>query len=171
MRGRFGPVTRVGFLQRKGVGMRLKIASSLLIVGSGFGCYVQPYNPPPAQYGQAQPQPGQPPPQPQSDDQQAGYAPPPQPQPYDQQPPVAQPAPPPAPPPSQPSYAGPIYDDVKVDVAGNNVPSVDVFYNDLAPYGSCYNDPTSGGGFSAPTPSVLPYSYAHWDNTDYRLRV
>src|SRR4051812_39560637 len=142
--------------------MRLKIVSSLLIVGCGLGCYVQPYNPPPAQYGQVPPQPGPPPAeaQPQAYDQQQpayaqqpGYAPPPQ-----QQPPVAQPAPLPAPPPSQPSYSGPsyggpTYDDVKVDVAGSNVPSIDVFYNDLAPYGSWYNDSTYGWVFAPSSPS------------------
>ena len=43
--------------------MRLKIASSLLIFGSVVGCYVQPYNPPPAQpgpSGEAQPAPAAP---------------------------------------------------------------------------------------------------------------
>ncbi len=153
--------------------MRVMIVSSLLIVGSGLGCYVQPYNPPPAQYGQVQPQPGPPPPQSQPQpqlydqqpayDQQPGYAPPP----AEQQPPVAQPAPLPAPPPSQPIYRGPSYDDVNVDVAGSNVPSVDVFYNDLAPYGSWYNDSTYGWVFAPSSTSYVPYSNGHWAYTDY----
>ena len=91
--------------------MRLKIVSSLLIVGSGLGCYVQPYNPPPAQYGQVQPQPGA--------AATAVAAPAPVQPPAarvraaarvrpaagrHRQPPVAQPAPLPAPPPSQPIH-------------------------------------------------------------------
>src|SRR4051812_4295607 len=163
--------------------MRLKIVGSLLIVGSGLGCYVQPYNPPPAQYGQVQQQPAPPPPQsqPQPESQpqpyaqqpgydqqpgypqQPGYTPPP----AQQQPPVAQPAPPPVPPPSQPIYSGPSYNDVNVDVAGSNVPSVDVFYNDLAPYGSWYNDSTYGWVFAPSSTSYVPYSNGHWAYTDY----
>src|SRR5262249_37817213 len=103
--------------------MRVKIASSLLILGSSFGCYVQPYNPPPGQVGQA----------PVSDQQlqpQPGYTPPPP----DQQPPPVVQTPPPAQP-ATPVYTGPVYDNFTGNVAGNSVPSVDVFYNDLAPYG------------------------------------
>ena len=78
--------------------MRLKIASSLLILGGGLGCYVEPYTPPPQQ---AQAQPAQPP---QQQPGQPGYAeqPPPPPPASSWQgtpttpPPVAQPAPPPA---------------------------------------------------------------------------
>ena len=32
----------------------MKIASSLLVLGTSLGCYVQPYNPPPAQVAQTQ---------------------------------------------------------------------------------------------------------------------
>ena len=69
--------------------------------------------------------------------------------------------------PAAPIYSGPIYDDVNVDVAGSNVPSVDVFYNDLAPYGSWYNDPTYGWVFAPPSSSYLPYSNGHRAYTDY----
>src|SRR5262245_56818697 len=171
MTGVVKPVTGQFLPAKGGVGMRSKIAISLLIgsgFGSSFGCYVQPYNPPPAQYGQAQTQPAQPPPQ-----QQPGYAEQPPPPPPDQQqpppppayqppPPVAQPAAPPA-----PVYSGPIYDDVSVDVAGSNVPSIDVFYNDLAPYGSWYEDPTYGWVFAPPSPTYTPYSNGRWVYTDY----
>src|SRR4029078_3320426 len=117
-------------------GMRAANMTRLLILGGCLGCYVQPYNPPPAQVGQTQ-QPApydqtQPPP-----DQQ----PPPQPGYAEQQPPPAPPRPPPAAPPPASVYTGPTYDNVTVDVTGSNVPSIDVFYNDLAPYGSWYNDP------------------------------
>jgi len=111
--------------------MRMKIASSLLLLGSSIGCYVQPYNPPPAQVGQQQPPPAQdqqPPPTYQQPDYQQPPPPPPQQQPPP--PPVVQQTPP------APVYTGPVYDTVNVSVTGNNVPSVDVFYNDLAPYGS-----------------------------------
>ena len=141
----------------------------LLILGGCLSCYVQPYNPPPAQpgpSGEAQPAPAaphdqtQPPP---------AEQPPPQ-QPYAQQPGwVGQPPPPRAraPPASAPVYSGPIYDTVNVGVAGNDVPSIDVFYNDLAPYGSWYNDPTYGWVFAPPSPSYVPYSNGHWAYTDY----
>src|SRR5262245_22824065 len=136
--------------------MRVRNTSTLLIFpGVVVGCYVQPYNPPPQQYGQAQPQPAQPQPQP-----------PPQP---DYAPPPAQPAPPPPPPaqPPAPTYSGPIYDEVHVDVAGSNVPSIDVFYTDLAPYGSWYDDPTYGWVFAPPSPAYVPYSNGRWVYTDY----
>ena len=143
--------------------MRLKIASSLLIVGSVAGCYVQPYNPPPAQVGQNQPPPAQNQPPP-ADQQQPPptYA---EPR-YGDAPPPAQPPPPPAQP-AQPVYTGPIYDNVTVEVGGNNVPSIDVFYNDLAPHGSWYSDPTYGWVFAPPSPSYVPYSNGHWVYTDY----
>jgi hypothetical protein len=149
--------------------MRVKIASSLLILGSCFGCYVAPANPPPAQYGQQQyqPPPGQQPPPTYQQPGQPGYdqqqPPPPQ--------PVAQPAPPPPPPQpvAQPApiYTGPVYDTVNVSVTGNNVPSVDVFYNDLAPYGSWYDDPTYGWVFAPPSSSYVPYSNGRWVYNDY----
>src|SRR5262245_51807544 len=113
--------------------MRVKIASSVLILGSTFGCYVQPYTPPPAQYGQATPPPDQqPPPAQQPYPQQPEYA---SPAP-EQPPPVAQPTPP-----QQPTYTGPSYDNFNGNVPGSSVPSIDVFYSDLAPYGTWYQDP------------------------------
>src|SRR6478609_7212232 len=130
--------------------------------GYAVGCYVQPYNPPPGQVGQAPPpaqtDPAQPYDQSQPPPQQPGYA--------EQQPPPA-PPPPPAAPPSTPVYTGPTYDTVNVDVQGGNVPSVDVFYNDLAPYGSWYSDPTYGWVFAPPSPSYIPYSNGRWVYTDY----
>src|SRR5499427_864354 len=136
--------------------MRVKIASSLLILGSLFGCYVQPANPPPATYGQAPPP--EAPPTANPYPQQPTYAPPPE-----------QPAPPPAPaaPPSPPTYSGPVYDNYNGNVVGSSVPSVDVFYNDLQPYGSWYQDPTYGWVFAPPSPNYLPYSNGHWAYTDY----
>ena len=141
--------------------MRSRILLPLLLTG----CYVQPYTPPPGQPGQPQPyaqpaQPAQP------------YADPAQPaQPgYLEPAPVAQPAPLPPqaePTPPPPVYAEPVYTDVSVDVAGSNVPSVDVFYNELAPYGSWYDDPKYGWVFAPPSPSYVPYSNGHWKYTDY----
>src|SRR3954471_18471991 len=158
--------------------MRAAHTTRLLVLGGCLGCYVQPYNPPPAQYGATQqetPPPGQ-----------TGQDGQPQPPP-DQQPPPPDPSPPPAPttyaqpsgwvgqpppaqpaaPPSAPVDTGPVYENVNVRVAGNDVPSIDVFYNDLAPYGSWYNAPTYGWVFAPPSPSYVPYSNGHWAYTDY----
>src|SRR3954452_15869657 len=158
--------------------MRAAHTTRLLVLGGCLGCYVQPYNPPPAQYGATQqetPPPGQTgqdgQPQPRPDQQQPPPDPSPQPPPttYAQpsgwvgQPPPAQPAAPP----SAPGDTGPVYENVNVRVAGNDVPSIDVFYNDLAPYGSWYNDPTYGWVFAPPSPSYVPYSNGHWAYTDY----
>src|SRR6187401_2286146 len=150
--------------RERGVTMRVRSTSTLLILCGGLGgCYVQPYNPPPAQYGETQAQPAQPPPQ-QPDPQQHDYAQPPPAAPPD---PVAQPAPPPPAQPPAPTYTGPIYDEVHVDVAGSNVPSIDVFYNDLAPHGTWYEDPTYGWVFAPPSPLYVPYSNGRWVYTDY----
>src|SRR6478672_5569917 len=162
-----GPLSSQGAFSAKGcVAMRVKIASSLLILGSSFGCYVQPYNPPPAQYGQQQqePPPAEQPPTANPYPQDPGYAAPPANQPPP--PPVAQPAPPPPAQPAAPVYTGPVYDNFTGNVAGNSVPSVDVFYNDLAPYGSWYEDPTYGWVFAPPSSSYVPYSNGHWAYTD-----
>src|SRR6476659_9988155 len=80
------------------------------------GCIVPANNPPPSpgMYGTPPPQPYQPPPPPVS------YTPPP-------------PAQPPEPPP--PTYSDPVYVDTSVEVSGNDVPNVDVFYDQLSPYG------------------------------------
>src|SRR6266496_3605885 len=130
----------------------------LLVLGGCLGCYVQPYNPPPAQYGATQqetPQPGQDGrPQPPSDQPTPSPGPSQPPPPTSAQPSgwVGQPPPAqPAAPPSAPVDAGPVYENVNVRVAGNDVPSIDVFYNDLAAYGSWYNDPTYGWVFAPPS--------------------
>src|SRR5688500_8090918 len=43
---------------------------------------------------------------------------------------------------------GPLYIDVNFDLEGQSVPSIDVFYNELAPYGSWYDDKTFGWVFA-----------------------
>src|SRR5262249_45433826 len=128
------------------------------------GCVVQPIpgpqyqqQPPPPQYAQqdpqAQPPPGEPPPPSQPPD-----------QPYQPPPP---PAPPAEPPPA--SYGDPVYTDVNVEVAGNDVPSVDVFYDQLSPYGTWYDDPTFGWVFAPSDASYQPYTNGHWTDTEYGL--
>src|SRR3569832_2072220 len=113
--------------------MRAAHTTRLLVLGGCLGCYVQPYNPPPAQYGATQEQPpqtgqeGQPQPPP------AQQPPPPQPPPATSAQTsgwVGQPPPQPVSPPSAPVDTGPVYENVNVRVAGNDVPSIDVFYND-----------------------------------------
>ena len=47
------------------------------------------------------------------------------------------------------------------------MPSIDVFYNDLAPHGSWYDDPTYGWVFAPPSPTYMPYSNGRWVYTDY----
>ena len=72
-------------------------------------------------------------------------------------------------PPDPGAYAGgaPTYDNVSTDAPGTTVSSVDVFYNDLAPYGSWYNDPTYGWVFAPNDQSYVPYSNGYWTNTNY----
>ena len=72
-------------------------------------------------------------------------------------------------PPDPGAYAGsaPTYDNVYADAPGSTVSSVDVFYNDLAPYGSWYNDPTNGWVFAPADGSYVPYTNGHWADTDY----
>ena len=155
--------------------MRAANITRLLIVGGAFGCYVQPYNPPPAQSGpsgEAQPaaaravRPDPAAARALRSDAAVGAA------------AVSarrggsgnrrRPRQPPAPPAERAGrLRGPVYDTVNVDVAGNDVPSVDVFYNDLAPYGTWYDDPTYGWVFAPPSPSYVPYSNGHWAYTDY----
>src|SRR5690242_12948209 len=109
------------FHAKGGFCMRRANTSGFLILTGLIGCYVQPYNPPPGQVGQAPPAqtaPAQPYDQSQPAPPQPGYT--------EQQPPPAPPPPPPAAPPSTPVYTGPTYDTVSVDVQGSNVPSVDV---------------------------------------------
>src|SRR5215207_6571895 len=103
------------------------------------GCV--PSNNPPPQYGyQGQGGYQQPPPQPQP--QPDPYQPPPQPQP--------QPQPQPLPPQPMPAYqppVGPVYVDISTDIIGSDVPAIEVFYDQLQPYGSWYDDSTYGWVF------------------------
>lgn len=86
------------------------------------GCVVQPaprpqYQPPPAEYAQQDPDQAPPPGEPTAET----YPPPP---PADS-PPPADGYPPPE------TYGEPVYSDLDVEVSGNDVPSVDVFYDQL----------------------------------------
>jgi hypothetical protein len=140
---------------------------------------VPPSNSPPPQYGYGPPpaQPQQPPPyqDPAQPPPAQPYQPPAQPyqppaQPY--QPPTTYqpPAPTYQPPVAEPAYQppiGPTYVDVAVDPEGSEVPSVDVFYDELQPYGSFYDDPSYGWVFAPSQASYVPYSNGYWKNTDY----
>src|SRR5688500_16433468 len=116
------------------------------------GCV--PANNPPPQYGyypaggQQQPQPGyqQPPQQPEPSPQ-------PMPQPYE---PAPQPEPAYQPP------VGPIYVDISTDLQGSEVPAIEVFYDQLQPYGTWYDDPTYGWVFAPSQPGYIPYSNGYW---------
>jgi hypothetical protein len=61
----------------------------------------------------------------------------------------------------------PVYADVNVGVAGSSVPSVDVFYTELAPYGSWYDDPKYGWVFAPASSAYVPYTNGRWTFTDY----
>ena len=149
--------------------------SSLLLAG----CIVPATSPPP-QYQQTQPaqqpapadeppqEPYQPPPAAQPTyerppTQQAQYSPPP----AQYSPPPAQYSPPPAPDDLPASYGDPAYTDLNVELTGSDVPSVDVFYDQLAPYGTWYDDPSYGWVFTPSDPSYVPYTNGHWTNTEY----
>src|SRR5450631_1474597 len=149
--------------------MRLKLLAGILFAG----CTIQ--NPPPPQYAQQQPQPGyqqpapqpyqQPAPQPQPQPQPTYQPPPPQPQPTYQ-------APAPPPPPQADAtvyYDEPTYDTVNVSVGGDAVPNVDVFYDQLDPYGTWYDDGTYGWVFAPQQTNYVPYSNGHWKYTDIGL--
>ena len=126
--------------------------------------------PPPPQYGQQDPQQPLPQQYPQQDPPQYAQRDPEQTPPYTPPPPPAdyQPPPPSQPPePPPPTYSDPVYTNVDVEVAGNDVPSVDVFYDQLSPHGTWYDDPTYGWVFAPADPSYLPYTNGRWTNTDY----
>jgi len=84
------------------------------------------------------------------------------------EPPPAPPTPPP--PPAEPvevTYSDPVYEDVSVAVDGTDIPTVDIFYSELAPYGSWYDDPSYGWVFAPNNAGHIPYSNGYWKNTDY----
>jgi len=158
--------------------MRLRLLSGILFVG----CTIN--TPPPQNQGYQQ-QPGyqQPQPQPQpyqnpTEPQYTQPAPQPnyQPPPPTYQPPTYQPPPqqttyvPPPPDTSQPTfYDEPVYDTVTVSLGGDAVPNVDVFYDQLDPYGTWYDDQTYGWVFSPSQSGYVPYSNGHWKYTDAGL--
>ena len=138
--------------------------------------YVQQPQPEPVAQQQPAPPPEQPayqppppPQQPQPPPQQVYQAPPPPQVVYQPE----QPWTPPPPPTEQtppPDYDDPVYDDDNsVQVAGDSVPNVDVFYDQLDPYGTWYDDPTYGYVFTPSQQSYVPYSNGHWKYTDAGL--
>ena len=150
--------------------MTRRLAAAFAGCAALAGCVVRtatPYQSPPPQYAQqdpqAQPPPGEPPPpaEPQPS--------PPPAEPYQSPQQPYQPPPPPAPPADPPpvTYSDPVYTDVNVEVAGNDVPSVDVFYDQLSTYGTWYDDPTYGWVFAPGDASYLPYTNGRWTDTDY----
>src|ERR1041385_9040583 len=133
--------------------MRLRSALASLLFA---GCTIQ--SAPPPQYGYQQ----QPPP---------NYQQPPPTQ-VVQQPPPVQTPPPPVQQPPQPEpvyYDEPGSWDVNVGFAGDPVWSVDVFYDQLDPYGTWYNDPTYGWVFVPQQQGYVPYSNGYWKYTDYGM--
>src|SRR5215831_16913016 len=136
--------------------MRLRSVLASLVMA---GCVVPANNPPPQPqyYGPAQQPPAATPPAP---------SPSPTPPPAYTPPPAPPPQPEPAYTPPQPSqpvyYDDPTYDTINVSVGGESVPSVDVFFDQLDPYGTWYDDPTYGWAFVPSQPGYVPYSNGHW---------
>lgn len=89
-----------------------------------------------------------------------------QPEPYT---PSSEPSPSPSPSPEPVYYDEPGYDTVDVDVVGQPVGTIDVFFDQLDPYGTWYDDPTYGWVFTPSQPSYVPYSNGYWKYTDYGL--
>jgi hypothetical protein len=50
-------------------------------------------------------------------------------------------------------------------VAGEPVASVEVFYDELSPYGVWLEDPYLGRVFAAESPRFVPYTNGHWQYT------
>jgi hypothetical protein len=145
--------------------MRLRLLAGILFVGCTVNTQPAPqYGPGYQQQGYQQPPPQQP-----------AYQPPPQQPPAPEQPP--QPPPPdqtaytPPPPPTDVPvmYDEPTYDNVNVSLGGDAVPSVDVFYDQLDPYGTWYDDPTYGYVFTPNQADYVPFTNGHWKYTDAGL--
>jgi hypothetical protein len=62
--------------------------------------------------------------------------------------------PPPGPLAAYPAYAGPNDNDSSLTLAGESVPSVDVFFNDLATIGNWFDDPENGWVFAPPSSTI-----------------
>jgi len=88
----------------------------------------------------------------------------PQPPPPEPEPPVYQP------PSNDTAYSesvAPIYVDVNVSVEGQSVPSIDVFYSELAAYGTWYDDKTFGWVFAPADNAYQPYTNGHWKQSEF----
>src|SRR5512138_618456 len=80
----------------------------------------------------------------------------------------------PATPPPPPTIAYPTYDEPAVvavaePVVGEPVANVDVFFDQLEPYGTWYDDPTYGWSFAPDQTGYVPYSNGYWKSTTYGL--
>src|SRR5439155_6764197 len=78
------------------------------------------------------------------------------------------------PPPPQPVtetvyYDEPTYDTITVNAVAEAPSSVDVFYDQLDPYGTWYDDPSYGWVFAPTSSNYIPYTNGHWKYTDYGL--
>lgn len=49
---------------------------------------------------------------------------------------------------------------------GEPVADVDVFYDQLAPYGVWVDDPVVGTAFIPDDPGYVPYTHGHWEERD-----
>src|SRR5262249_19050000 len=58
---------------------------------------------------------------------------------------------------------------VNVNFNGDAVGNIDIFFDQLDPYGTWYDDPTYGWVFVPHNAGYLPYSNGYWKYTDYGL--
>jgi len=63
------------------------------------------------------------------------------------------------------AYDEPAVETVTAPVAGEPIADVGVFYDQLEPYGTWYDDPSYGWTFTPTTASYQPYSNGHWKYT------
>jgi hypothetical protein len=66
-------------------------------------------------------------------------------------------------------YDEPGYATINVRVTGESVRSIDVFFDQLDPYGTWYDDPTYGWVFAPSQSGYVPYSNGRWKYTDYGM--
>jgi hypothetical protein len=68
---------------------------------------------------------------------------------------------------AQPFFDDPIYAQVSAGPSGQAVPSVEVFYDQLAGYGFWYDDPVYGFVFAPEDHAYVPFSNGNWQLTAY----
>src|SRR6185436_16173063 len=58
---------------------------------------------------------------------------------------------------------------ISANLPGQPIDSVDVFYDQLSPYGMWIDDPEAGTVFMPSDAGFVPYTHGHWEYTDVGL--